>query len=40
MLKRGKNEKTMMMYKDYINEFEMSDRNLSLCVVEFFVFDL
>jgi hypothetical protein len=36
MLKRGKNEKTMMMYKDYINEFEMSDRNLSLCVVEFF----
>jgi hypothetical protein len=26
----------MMMYKDYINEFEMSDRNLSLCVVEFF----
>jgi hypothetical protein len=40
MLKRGKNDKTMMMYKDYINEFEMSDRNLGLYVVESFVFDL
>jgi hypothetical protein len=29
-----------MMYKDYINGFEMSDQNLSLYVVESFVFDL
>jgi hypothetical protein len=40
MLKRGKNGKTVMMYKDYINEFEMSDQNLDLYVVESFVFDL
>jgi hypothetical protein len=33
-------EKTVMMYKDYINEFEMPDRNLGLYVVESFVFDL
>jgi hypothetical protein len=39
MIKRGKNGKTVMMYKDYINEFEMPDRNLSLYVVEsFFLF--
>jgi hypothetical protein len=29
-----------MMYKDYINEFEMLDRNLGLYVVESFIFDL
>jgi hypothetical protein len=40
MLKRGKNGKTMMMYKDYTNEFEMPDQNLGLYVVESFVFDL
>jgi hypothetical protein len=40
MLKRGKNGKTMMMYKDYINEFEMPNQNLDLYVVEPFVFDL
>jgi hypothetical protein len=40
MLKRGKNGKTVMMYKDNTNEFEMLDRNLGLYVMEFFVFDL
>jgi hypothetical protein len=40
MLKRGKNGKTVMMYKDYMNEFEMPDRNLGLYVVVSFVFDL
>jgi hypothetical protein len=30
MLKRGKNGKTMMMYKHYINEFEMPNQNLGL----------
>jgi hypothetical protein len=40
MLKRGKNGKTMMMYKDYTNEFEMPDQNLGLYVVEYFVFNL
>jgi hypothetical protein len=39
MLKRGKNGKTVMIYKDYINEFEMPDRNLGL-YVESFVFNL
>jgi hypothetical protein len=29
-----------MMYKDYINEFEIPDQNLGLYVVESFVFDL
>jgi hypothetical protein len=29
-----------MMYKDYINEFEILDQNLGLYVVESFVFDL
>jgi hypothetical protein len=33
-LKRGKDGKTMIMYKDYINEFEMLDQNLGLYVVE------
>jgi hypothetical protein len=40
MLNRCKNGKTVMMYKDYINEFETSDQNLNLYVVESFVFDL
>jgi hypothetical protein len=40
MLKRGKNGKTMIMYKDYTNEFEMPNRNLGLYVVESFIFDL
>jgi hypothetical protein len=40
VLKRGKNGKIVMMYKDYINEFEMLDRNLDLYVVGSFVFDL
>ena len=29
-----------MMYMDYINEFSLLDRNLSLYVVDSFVFDL
>jgi hypothetical protein len=40
VLKRGKNGKTVMMYKDYINKFEMLDQNLGLYVVGSFVFDL
>jgi hypothetical protein len=40
VLKRGKNGKTVMMYKDYINEFEMLDQNLGLYVVGSFVFYL
>jgi hypothetical protein len=40
MLKRAQTGKTVMMYKDYINEFEMLDRNLGLYVVKSFVFDL
>jgi hypothetical protein len=39
-LKRGKNGKIVMMYKDYTNQFELLDRNLSLYVVESFVFNL
>jgi hypothetical protein len=35
MLKRVKNGKTVMMYKDNTNEFEMPDRNLGLYVMEF-----
>jgi hypothetical protein len=38
MLKRGKNGKTMMMYKDYTNEFEMPDQNLGLHVVSLLFF--
>jgi hypothetical protein len=40
MLKKGKNGKTMMMYKDYVNEYELPDQNLGLYVAETFVFDL
>jgi hypothetical protein len=40
MLKRGKNGKIVMTYKDYINEFKMPYQNLGLYVVEPFVFDL
>jgi hypothetical protein len=40
MLKRGKNGKNVMMYKDYTNKFEMLDRNLGLYVVDSFIFDL
>jgi hypothetical protein len=40
MLKRGKNRKYVMMYKVYINEFEMPDQNLGLYVVESCVYDL
>lgn len=40
MLKKGKNGKTVMMYKDYTNEFELLDWNLGLYVVEYFVSNL
>ena len=40
MLKKGKDGKIVMMYMDYINEFPLSDQNLSLYVVDLFVFDL
>jgi hypothetical protein len=40
MLKRGENGKTMMMYKDYMNDFELLDKNLGLYAVESLVFDL
>jgi len=40
MLKKGKIGKTVMMYKDYTNEFELPDQNLGLYVVDSFVFNL
>jgi hypothetical protein len=40
MLKKGKDEKIVMMYTDYMNEFLLPDQNLGLYAVDSFIFDL
>ena len=40
MLKKGKDEKLVMMYVDYTTEFPLLGRNLGLYAVDSFVFDL
>jgi len=40
MLKKGKNEKLVMMYMDYTNKIPLPNQNLGLYAVQSFVFDL
>jgi hypothetical protein len=40
MLKKDKNKKIVMMYKDYTNEFPLPDRQLGLYAVDISVFNL